>query len=251
MSGTSGGLPVVLAVGGLAQESALVAACTARGTGLAVVRRAVDAVDALGAAGAGGAAAVVLSAQLPRLSADTVHRLRTAGVAVVGVADDGDEAADRRLLRLDVPRVVTVRRGGESEAAAAIGAAVGDLRAQDGPAGATAGYADPRQSQRPHPGSAADPASGQTRPDGVDGPGPDLHEPEAAGVPSSLVAVWGPTGAPGRTSVALALADELARAGTPALLVDADPYGGAVAACLGIHDEASGLAVANRGRIPN
>ncbi|MEZ5117127.1 MAG: hypothetical protein R2737_12755 [Candidatus Nanopelagicales bacterium] len=246
MSGPAGGLPIVLAVGGLVHESALVAACTARGTGLTVVRRAVDAVDAVGAAGAGGAAAVVLSAQLPRLSADTVHRLRTAGVAVVGVADDGDEAADRRLLRLDVPRVVTVRRGAAAEAAAAIGAAIGDLRAQGGPARATAGYADPRQSQRPHPRSPAGPASARPRTGGTDGPGPDVHEPEAAATPSSLVAVWGPTGAPGRTSVALGLADELARAGTPALLVDADPYGGAVAACLGIHDEASGLAVACR-----
>jgi MinD-like ATPase involved in chromosome partitioning or flagellar assembly len=58
--------------------------------------------------------------------------------------------------------------------------------------------------------------------------------------------VWGPTGAPGRTSVAIAIADEAARDGTPALLVDADTHGGAVAAHLGLLDDVSGIVVACR-----
>ena len=62
----------------------------------------------------------------------------------------------------------------------------------------------------------------------------------------SVVAVWGPTGAPGRTTVAVTLADELARLGSAALLVDADVYGGTVAAVLGLLDESPGLAAACR-----
>jgi Flp pilus assembly CpaE family ATPase len=62
----------------------------------------------------------------------------------------------------------------------------------------------------------------------------------------SVVAVWGPTGAPGRTTVAVTLADELARLGCPTLLVDADVYGGVVAAVLGLLDESPGLAAACR-----
>jgi MinD-like ATPase involved in chromosome partitioning or flagellar assembly len=62
----------------------------------------------------------------------------------------------------------------------------------------------------------------------------------------SVVAVWGPTGAPGRTTVAITLADEVARLGAQTLLVDADVYGGTVAASLGLLDESPGLAAACR-----
>ncbi|SHN47808.1 MinD-like ATPase involved in chromosome partitioning or flagellar assembly [Cryptosporangium aurantiacum] len=61
-----------------------------------------------------------------------------------------------------------------------------------------------------------------------------------------VLAVWGPTGAPGRTTIAVGLADEAARLGVPTLLVDADTYGGVVAQHLGLLDEASGLASAAR-----
>lgn len=73
-------------------------------------------------------------------------------------------------------------------------------------------------------------------------PGAPAHEVGAE--QGRLVAVWGPTGAPGRTTVAVTLADELAAAGVPTLLADADTYGGAVAQVLGLLDEAPGLAAA-------
>lgn len=76
----------------------------------------------------------------------------------------------------------------------------------------------------------------------------ELRVPVAASVPDvdavpqgRVTAIWGPAGAPGRTSIAAGLAAEVAAAGRRAVLVDADPYGGAVAARLGILDEASGL----------
>jgi MinD-like ATPase involved in chromosome partitioning or flagellar assembly len=62
----------------------------------------------------------------------------------------------------------------------------------------------------------------------------------------SVIAVWGPTGAPGRTSVAVGLASDLARPGVDALLIDADVYGGALAQMVGVLDEASGLLAATR-----
>ena len=61
-----------------------------------------------------------------------------------------------------------------------------------------------------------------------------------------VVAVWGPTGAPGRTVVATTLAAELASRGVEVLLVDADTYGGCVAQSLGLLDEAPGIAAACR-----
>jgi MinD-like ATPase involved in chromosome partitioning or flagellar assembly len=60
------------------------------------------------------------------------------------------------------------------------------------------------------------------------------------------VAVWGPTGAPGRTVVATTLAAEVACRGVEVLLVDADTYGGCVAQSLGLLDEAPGVAAACR-----
>ena len=64
--------------------------------------------------------------------------------------------------------------------------------------------------------------------------------------PGVLVAVWGPTGAPGRTTLAVNLATELSSTGAPTLLVDADTYGGCVAQVLSVLDEAPGFAAATR-----
>ena len=61
-----------------------------------------------------------------------------------------------------------------------------------------------------------------------------------------VIAVWGPAGAPGRTTVAVGLAAELAHRGRGTLLLDADPYGGAVAQHLGVLDQVSGLLAAAR-----
>lgn len=75
-----------------------------------------------------------------------------------------------------------------------------------------------------------------------------LGEPTAGGVPgaSGVVAVWGPAGAPGRTTVAVNVAAEIAASGHRVALVDADPYGGAIAPSLGLLDEAPGFASACR-----
>jgi MinD-like ATPase involved in chromosome partitioning or flagellar assembly len=69
---------------------------------------------------------------------------------------------------------------------------------------------------------------------------------ESSGTSGRLVAVHGPAGAPGRTTLAIALAAEHAHRGRPTVLVDADPHGGAVAQHLGVLDEVSGLLAAAR-----
>ena len=75
---------------------------------------------------------------------------------------------------------------------------------------------------------------------------PPAEDPEPPrGSNGRVVAVWGPAGAPGRTTVATALAAAMARSGR-ATLIDADPYGGTVAQVLGILDEVSGLLAAAR-----
>jgi len=60
-----------------------------------------------------------------------------------------------------------------------------------------------------------------------------------------IIAVWGPTGAPGRTTLAVSMAYDLALK-EPTVLVDVDTYGGAVAQALGLLDEAPGIAALAR-----
>lgn len=62
----------------------------------------------------------------------------------------------------------------------------------------------------------------------------------------TVIAVWGPTGAPGRTSLAIGLAATLAGRGIDVCLIDADTYGGTIAPALGLLDEAPGFAAACR-----
>lgn len=56
-----------------------------------------------------------------------------------------------------------------------------------------------------------------------------------------VVAVWGATGSPGRTTVATTLATLFGGAGVSTLLIDADPRGGTVATSLGLLDEVPGF----------
>jgi MinD-like ATPase involved in chromosome partitioning or flagellar assembly len=60
------------------------------------------------------------------------------------------------------------------------------------------------------------------------------------------VAVWGPGGAPGRSTVALSLASSAAARGIDTVLVDADTHGGALGQMLSVLDDVSGLVAACR-----
>jgi Mrp family chromosome partitioning ATPase len=212
-------LQVFTAVTGAAWESELVGALDRDDHGVTVVRRCVDVAELLAAAATGTGQAALLSAELRRLDAAAVARLTAAGVAVVGLVEPGDEQAGERLRQLGVARVLPADADPEVIAQAlreAVGCGVDPGR----------DIADPR---------AALPALGVSpiateRPDGR----------------GRVVAVWGPTGAPGRTTVAVALADEAARLGSSTLLVDADVYGGVVAQSLGLLDESPGIAAAAR-----
>lgn len=75
-------------------------------------------------------------------------------------------------------------------------------------------------------------------------PPPPEAEPDGD-PPGLVVTLWGPHGAPGRTTMAAALAMELSYEGT-VLLVDADTIAPSLAQALGIVDETSGIAAACR-----
>jgi MinD-like ATPase involved in chromosome partitioning or flagellar assembly len=215
--------PVLTALTG-GYEATLVGALEhARGEVL-VVRRCVDLTDLLAAAGAGRAVAVLVSADLRRLDRDALARLRAHGLAVVGVVDPGRPEQADRLRALGVEHAV----------AADCEPALVDLAVAEALA---------RPSPRPWSAAPADPADALPAvPVVVDDDGPG----GVGGGRGRLVAVWGPVGSPGRTTVATTLAAELAALRHDTLLVDADTYGASVAQVLGVLDEAPGLAAACR-----
>lgn len=217
-------VPVLTAVSDTAWESRLVAALERGDLGVRVVRRCVDLADLLATAATGQARAVLLSADLRRLDRDALTRLSVAGVAVVGLVPPGDEQAERRLRQLGIQGVLPSDVSPETISAAVIEAVV---TATPSPADVS-GLSEPRT-------ALPDPPLG----------GPAEQQPSRPGT-GRIVAVWGPTGAPGRTTVAVGVATEVAALGWPTLLVDADPYGGVVAQALGLLDESPGLAAACR-----
>ena len=201
-------VPILLGAPGMDGEPELVSALTRPGAPVTVVRRCVDAVDLLGAAASGRARVAVIGPGLPRLARETVARLGSENVRVLGVAAVGDETGRRHLRDLEVP-VITLSMDDLDTAVVSLAQALDDPQAV-----------------------------------GLEPPPLDVESTSTAA--GSMVAVWGPTGAPGRTTVALSLADEIARAGTPSLVVDADTFGGSIGTRLGLLDDASGVVAACR-----
>ena len=190
---------VLLAAADMPGEPDLVSALSASRS--RVIRRCVDAVDLLGAAATGGADIAMVSAALPRLSADVISRLYAEGIRVIGLFASDQDGGAEPLLRLGVNEVVGLRLGDVAEAVLAV---------------------DRQQTSLVRVVE---------------------QQPATRG---RLVAVWGPYGSQGRTTSAVALADEFSRRGLSAMLVDADPFGGSVGSHLGMLDESSGLIAACR-----
>jgi len=212
---------IVTAVSGR-WESALVATLQ-RGTDAQIARRCPDLADLLAVAGSGLAEVALVSADLRSLDRTALDHLRECLVTVVGIYPPGDEIAELHLRQLGISTVIPADASGD-----VIQQALDDL-----------GTLDSRVLD------AREPASG--RPAGRLPQGA-AHQGDAVAddVLGTIIAVWGPAGAPGRTTVALNLASELAGLGRPTVLVDADTYGGCVAQSLSLLDEAPGLAAATR-----
>lgn len=75
---------------------------------------------------------------------------------------------------------------------------------------------------------------------------PAAESAAGAATAGSVIAVWGPAGAPGRTTLAINIAAELAAMGHTVALADIDTYSGSIAPALGLLDEAPGFAAACR-----
>ena len=233
--GAHGPYPIVLALGADPREQALLAAIERWPGRVRVVRRCLDLADLLAAAqtgSCGAAAMVVLSPALARLDQAAVARLVSAGLRVMALVERSDQASAARLLALGVQQVLHVADTCGGEPALGTGPELLEdlVRALSSTPTDRAG--DPPPALPVVPGQAHQACRDEP--------------PEAGAATGRLVAVWGPTGAPGRTTVAVTLADELARLQLETVLADADTYGPALGQTLAVLDEASGLAAAAR-----
>lgn len=75
---------------------------------------------------------------------------------------------------------------------------------------------------------------------------PNVAAPDHISRQGTVVAVWGTSGAPGRSTVAIALADQAARSGMLTCLVDADIEGAAIGTHVGLAREGDSLLLACR-----
>lgn len=244
-----------------------------------LVRRCADVAELVGVARAGLARVALVSSDLRGLDREVVAALQEAGVHVVGVQPPGDEDGARMLRRWGVGVVIATDVSVQDLdlALTSLDQPEGtlsevDLRAEGGgDPGADRGTGEPPgQSSQPgaHRGPGTTPTSGP-RPD--DGGGPELaglptgapgvagaSHPDPDGIPDDspdrperpvrgeVIVVWGAYGSPGRTTVAVNLAAELASPLEPVILVDADTYAASVAQWLAVLDEAPGIAAAAR-----
>jgi MinD-like ATPase involved in chromosome partitioning or flagellar assembly len=225
---------VLLAAAGEPWETDLVRWLQRPGSGLTLVRRCMDVPDAVATAASGQADVVLFGPGLPDLDADAVSRVREAGAVPVGLvgagaeADQGDTAGGAQLQRLGVACVLAWTELDDLPAALAAADAAARRGVDGGRGSGTTGTGD------------------RFRADGLGVTGGEFGVEGAATPIGRLIAVWGPAGAPGRSTVALGLAAELAERRVPTLLIDADVYGGAIAQMLAVLDEVSGLLAAAR-----
>ncbi|WP_018155371.1 AAA family ATPase [Demetria terragena] len=206
---------------------------------LRLARRCADIPDLLASAASHVAQAAVVSADFPGLERRVVGALAGDGVRVVGVFAPGDEEAQRRLRQLGIDRVISAAASPEEWTSLAMS------------------LAEPQHELDPDSTSSEDRDAsdvdtaiareilGAQATDPGDGAADNDDDGESAGT-GRIVAVWGPTGSPGRTTVAINVACEVARLGKSVLLIDGDTYGASVAQAMALLDEAPGLAAATR-----
>jgi len=194
-----------------------------------MARRCLDIPDLLAMAQAGRIDVALIGGEILRWDQDVVARLHALGIAVVALA--GEREGSRELQAFDVDRVLAWPAEGDVRAHAAelidaLSAAPRTVQERESSRRASSrGFAHARTSMRSH----------ESGPSAAMIDGPVAHDDGSA--LALMVAVWGPTGAPGRSTVAWAMAQAWAQDGATVLLIDADPYGGTLDQMLGLMDD--------------
>lgn len=160
-----------------------------------------------------------LAGRLTTASADAALVLATPQYLSARLVEECDTSGVRLVAIAPSPEHVRF-----AQTLGVVDAIAGDISWQTVSGGAMAGSAD------------AEPVAS-------DAPHPAAPRPRRRG---TVIAVWGPAGSPGRTTLAIAIAAELAEAGATVALGDADTHAASIDPSLGLLDEAPGFAAACR-----
>jgi MinD-like ATPase involved in chromosome partitioning or flagellar assembly len=254
-------------------------------SGVSVVRRCADVAELLSTGASGVADLAVVSPDFRGLDRDALRHLAGHGVRVAGLVATGDDAGEARLRQLGVRvllrpgtepdevarTLVDLAEGGSAPGGAAgtdAGVGVGSGAGSGAGGGSAAGGATVSDDELamwldgtgggggPLPSGGAPAARGSsgalTNPHLAHGTGGSAQpgglgdDADSAQRRTRVTAVWGPTGAPGRTTLAVTMAATLAARGLSTLLVDRDTCGGSGSQALALIDEAPGVAAAAR-----
>ena len=195
--------------------------------GFTVIRRCLDVAELIAAAGIDRHAGLVIDVCAPRLSADTLAHVASDQRCVVAYLADSNDAVARAgsISRLAPGTILDIRRakGPRSVLRLIQGALDGSA---DNPGEEGLDTVPSRESQ-------------------IDDGGGDISTGRDV-ERGKLVVVWGPHGAPGRSTVALGLAESWAASGYRTCLVDADTISPSLALLIGMTEDVSGLLVAAR-----
>ena len=249
--------------------------------GVSVVRRCADVAELLSTGASGIADVAIVSGDFRGLDRDALRHLAGHGVRVAAFVSASDDAGEARLRQLGVNTlirpgvtpdelarvIVELTEGGAAPSLTRDSSTTGtgvSAVARHSTGGSTdgSGMSDAEiarwlegESAPPKsalsggvPASTSFPTSGVASGSAarsIDvrvGEDVDHDEPRRA----HITAVWGPSGAPGRTTIALTLAADLAARGIQTLLIDLDTWGASIAQALALIDEAPGVAAAAR-----
>lgn len=231
--------------------------------GLAVVRRCADVAEVTAAVVAGLAPVAVLDAELG-VDRPLVDRLRGHGAHTIVCCDAGDipryDALGALALSREVDPIPAIRSlAGKRDDVERVSAVLDPERAGRSPRPADQAVAEPAAAEpsarrATSPGAGPDDPAGNPRPAELPASRGARRRRLRSGEPEvttwqgepRLVVVTGATGSPGRSTIAINLAQELAQHQEETVLIDADLWGGAIAQTLGLLAETAGLSAAVR-----
>ena len=189
---------------------------------------------------------LIVGATVGTLTAELLAASDAAGIRVVALAGSPEER--RYVAGLGLHEVVPADADwAEVERMLTVGADI-PLRIDQTPAAPAevpATQPPPAAPRRARSRPSRDRPS-RFRPRAADPAPAPAREVDQATRTGAVIAVWGPTGAPGRTTLAINIAAEIAAAGHTVVLADVDTYSGSIAPSLGLLDEAPGFAAACR-----
>jgi MinD-like ATPase involved in chromosome partitioning or flagellar assembly len=202
---------VLVLLGSSPWEGSVVAGLTHPASRVEIARRCVDTADLLAASAAGLAQVAVVGADAPRLDSDVLARVQESGLRLIALINHGDERARELLTAWGAQAVVEID---PKELGKEVGELVSLVHQLSNHGRASVKSEDQADVSASHVGR--------------------------------VICVWGPAGAPGRTTVSIGIADECANSGLQTILIDADTWAPSISLVLGLADDGVGLASACR-----